>query len=99
MFYKGFRYLEEFQKILSVSQKIFGSLSAVRMIVPSRPDAHLSTISSVRTTCLTVRTPDRPNIIRLDDVHSRPDLHCFEKLLFQHCICPDVSAARPDATQ
>jgi hypothetical protein len=51
--------------------------------VSSRPDAHLSTIPSVRTTCHTVRTPDRPSIIYLDGVHSRPDLHCFEKLLFQ----------------
>jgi hypothetical protein len=25
----------------------------------------------------------RPSVIRLDDVHFRPDLHCFEKLLFQ----------------
>jgi hypothetical protein len=55
----------------------------VRTIVPSRPDAHLSTVPSVRTMCHTVRTPDRPSIIRPDDVYFRPDLHCFEKLLFQ----------------
>jgi hypothetical protein len=51
--------------------------------VSSRPDTHLSTIPFVRKTCHTVRTPDIPSIICLDDVHSRPDLHCFEKLLFQ----------------
>jgi hypothetical protein len=39
--------------------------------------------SFVRTTCHTVWTPDKPSIICPDDVHSRPDLHCFEKLLFQ----------------
>jgi hypothetical protein len=69
LFYKGFWYSEEFQKILPARQKISGSLSAVRTIVPSLPDAHLSTVPSVRTTCLTVRTPDRPSIIRPEDVH------------------------------
>jgi hypothetical protein len=83
LFYKGFRYSEEFQKILPASQKISGSLSAVRTIVTSRPDAHLSTVPSVWTTCHTVRMPDRPSIIRPNDVYFRPDLHCFEKLLFQ----------------
>jgi len=37
--YKGFRYSEEFQKILSTSLKISGSLSVVRTIEPSRPDS------------------------------------------------------------
>jgi hypothetical protein len=77
LFYKGFRYSEEFKK------KISGSLSTVRTIVSSRPDAHLSTIPSVRTTCHTVRTPNRPSIIRPDDIYFRPDLHCIKKLLFQ----------------
>jgi hypothetical protein len=40
-------------------------------------------LSAVRTTCHTVRMPDKPSIICPDDVHSRLDLHCFEKLLFQ----------------
>jgi hypothetical protein len=51
--------------------------------VSSHPDAHLSTIPSVRTTCHTIRTPDRPSIICPDDVLSHPDLHYFKKLLFQ----------------
>jgi hypothetical protein len=34
--------------------------------MPSRPDAHLSTVPSVQTTCHTVWTPDTPSIIRLD---------------------------------
>jgi hypothetical protein len=37
----------------------FGSLSAIRTIVPSRLDAHFSTVPSVCTTCLTVRTPSQ----------------------------------------
>jgi hypothetical protein len=40
---------------------------------PSRSDAHLTTVPSIRTTCLTVRTQVRPSIIRPDDVHFRPD--------------------------
>jgi hypothetical protein len=43
------------------------------MIEPSRPDAHLTTVLSVQTTCHTVRPPVRPSIIRPDDVHFRPD--------------------------
>jgi hypothetical protein len=53
--------------------KDFGSLSAVRTIEPSRLDAHLSTVPSVRTTCHTVQTLVRPSIIRPDDVHFYPD--------------------------
>jgi hypothetical protein len=37
-------------------RRISSSLSAVRTIEPSRPDAHLSTVPSVRTTCLSVWT-------------------------------------------
>jgi hypothetical protein len=40
---------------------------------PSRPDAHLTTVPSVRLTCHTVRTPIRPSIIRPDDVQFRSD--------------------------
>jgi hypothetical protein len=54
-------------------RRIQDFLSAVRTIEPSRPDAHLSTIPYVRTTCHTVQTLDRPSIIRLDDVSLRPD--------------------------
>jgi hypothetical protein len=32
-------------------------------------------------------------------VHFLSDLYCIEKLLFQHCIRLDVSAAHPDASQ
>jgi hypothetical protein len=73
LFYKRLCYSEVFHKILQSENS--GSLSAVRTTVPSRPDAHLSTVSSVRTTCHTVRTLDRPSIIRLDDVDFHPDGH------------------------
>jgi hypothetical protein len=53
---QGFHYLEWCQKILPVSQKNSSSLSAVWTIEPSRPDAHLSTVPAVQTTCHTVRT-------------------------------------------
>jgi hypothetical protein len=73
---QGFYYSEILQ-----SQNIFSTLSAVRTIETSRPDAHLSLFhpsgrrailsglqtdqaSSIRTTCLSVRT-----------------LHCVEKVL------------------
>jgi hypothetical protein len=51
-----FHYSEWCQKILPASQKNSSSLSAVRTIEPSRPDAHLSTVPVVWTTCHTVRT-------------------------------------------
>jgi hypothetical protein len=44
--------------------------------VSSRPDAHLSTIPSVRTTCHPVRTPGRP-------ASSVQTLHCVEEFLFK----------------
>jgi hypothetical protein len=53
--------------------KDFGSLSVVRTIEPSRSDAHLTIVPSVRTTCHIVQTSVRPSIIRPDDVHFRPD--------------------------
>jgi len=49
----------------------------------SHPDAHLSTVPSVRTTCHPVQTPDRPvSSIRMTYL-SVLTLHCIEKLLFQ----------------
>jgi len=53
--------------------RISSSLSAVQTIKPSRPDPHLSTVTSVRTTFHPVRTPNRPSIIRPDDVSLRLD--------------------------
>jgi hypothetical protein len=52
-----------------------------RFLVPCQPSGRCViqsgrpsvTVPSFRTTCHTVWTPDRPNIIRSDDVHFRPD--------------------------
>jgi hypothetical protein len=63
-------------------QKFFFSESAIRTIVPSRSDAHLSTVPSVRTTCHTVRMPVKPSIIRPDDVHFPSGPLRYRELLF-----------------
>jgi hypothetical protein len=89
-----------FKRVLEDSAvKKFGSLPAVRTIVPSRPNGHLSTVPSVRKTCHTVRTPDRPSIIRSDDVDFRPDPSLYREASVPACIRSDVSTARPDASQ
>jgi len=90
-----------FQKILHCLQvkKISGSLSVVRTIEPSSPDAHLTTVPSVRTTCHTVRTPVRPSIICLDDMHFPSGPLLYREAIVPACIRPDVSAARTDASQ
>jgi hypothetical protein len=51
--------------------------------VLSRPDAHLSTVPFVRTTCHTIWTPDRPASSVRTTYLSVRTLHCIEKLLFQ----------------
>jgi hypothetical protein len=79
----------------STCQSIFKRLCTVKKIedfrfpvshpddVLSRPDAHLSTIPSVRTTCHPVWTLERPaSSVRTKYLSFRP-LHCIEKLLFQ----------------
>jgi len=92
-----FRSISEILHWLQVRR--IDSLSAVRTTVPSRLDAHLSTAPAVRTTCHTVRTPDRPSIIRSDDVDFCLDPPLYREASVPTCICPDVSAARPDAYQ
>jgi len=49
----------------------------------SHPDAHLSTAALVRTTCHTVRMPDRPTSSVRTTYLSFRTRHCIEKLLFQ----------------
>jgi hypothetical protein len=49
----------------------------------SRPDAHLSTIPSVRMTCHLIRTPDRPATSVRTTYLSVRTLHCIKKLIFQ----------------
>jgi hypothetical protein len=65
-------------------RRISSSLSAVRTIKPSRPDANLSTVPYVRTTCSTIRTA------KIDQhhpsgrsVHSVWTPYCIEKFLCQ----------------
>jgi hypothetical protein len=43
--------------------------------------------------------PDRPSIIRPDDVDFRSDPSLYREASVPACIRPDVSAARPDASQ
>jgi hypothetical protein len=75
------------------------SLSAVRTTVPSHLDAHLSTVPSIRTTYHTVRTADRPSIIRQDEVYFRLDPSLHREASVPACIRLNVSAARPDDVQ
>jgi len=67
--------------------------------VSSRPDARLSTVPSFQTTYHTVRTPDRPSFICLDNVDFRPDPPLYREASVPACIRPDVSAARLDPSQ
>jgi hypothetical protein len=57
-------------------------MSAVRTIEPSPPDAHMSTVPSVRTMCSTVQTAktDQHHPSRRHD-HSVRTLYCIEKVL------------------
>jgi hypothetical protein len=63
--------------------------------LPSSPDAHLSIVPAIRTTYHTVRTPNRPSIIRPDDMDFHPDHPLYREASVPACIRPDVSAARP----
>jgi hypothetical protein len=51
--------------------------------VSSSPDAHLPSTPFVRTTCHTVRTPDRPASSVRTTYLSVRTLHCIEKIQFQ----------------
>jgi hypothetical protein len=63
-------------------RRIQDFLSAIRTIEPSRPDAHLSIVPSVQTTCLTVWTAktDQHHPSGRHD-HSVWTLYCIEKVL------------------
>jgi hypothetical protein len=89
---QGFHYSE------SASQKNSSSLSAVRTIEPSRPDAHLSTIPSGRRVYRSDLQDRSTSSIRTKCSS------CSEPILYREisvpaCIRPDVSAACPDASQ
>jgi len=77
----------------------FGSLSAVRTTchpvrMPICPLFHLSGQRAIPS-----RRPDRPSIICLEDVDFRPDPSLYQEASVPACICPDVSAARPNTSQ
>jgi hypothetical protein len=67
------------------------SLSAIRTIEPSRPDAHLSTVLSVRTTCHPVRTK----------CSFRPDPILYREVFLPACICLSLALIPqgPDARE
>jgi hypothetical protein len=75
------------------------SLSTVQTIEPSRPDAHLSTVPSVGTTCHPVQTLDRPASSIRTKCSFRPDPILYREVSVPACIRLDVSAACPDASQ
>jgi hypothetical protein len=80
-------------------RRISSSLSAVRTIEPSLPDAHLSTVPSVRTTCHPVRTPDRQASSVQTTCSFRPDPFAVSRRFSTTSYHPDVSTARADAYQ
>jgi hypothetical protein len=63
----------------------------------SRPDAHLSTVPSVRTMCHSVRTSDRQVSSVRTTFFLRLDTYIVSKSFCTNLLRPDVSAARPDA--
>jgi hypothetical protein len=67
--------------------------------VSSRPDAHLSTVTSVWTTCHSVRTSDRQASSVRTTGFFRPDTYIVSRSFCASFLRPDVSAARPDTYQ
>jgi hypothetical protein len=63
----------------------------------SRPDAHLSTVPSVRTTCHSVRTSDRQASPVWMTCFLRPNTYFVSRSFCANLLRPDVSAARSDA--
>jgi hypothetical protein len=101
LFYKGFCYSEVFRKILHCLQfRRFSipcqpsgrSCHPVRTLIC--PQFHLSGRRAIPS-----GRPDRPSIIRPDDVDFRPNPLLYREASVPACIRPDVSAARPDASQ
>jgi hypothetical protein len=96
---QGFRLQSDVSRFYLQVRRISRSLSVVRMIEPSRPDAHLSTVPSVRTTCHSVRTPDSPASSVWTTCSFRPDPCTVSRSFCSSLVRTDVSAARPDAYQ
>jgi hypothetical protein len=86
-------------KILPSSQKNFKFPASRPDDVSSRPDAHLSNVPSVQTTCHSVRTSDRQASSVRTTCFFRPDTYIVSRSFCTSLLRPDVSAARPDAYQ
>jgi hypothetical protein len=104
LFYKGFRYSEVFQKILQ-SEKSVPCQPSGRSCHPVRtpicPLFHPSgqrAILSERCAIPSGR-PDRPSIIRPDDVDFHLDPPLYREACVPAWIRMDVSTAHPDASQ
>jgi hypothetical protein len=67
--------------------------------VLSSPDTHLSTVPSVRTTCLSVRTSDRQASSVRTTCFFRPDTYIVSRSFCANLLRLNVSAARLDAYQ
>jgi hypothetical protein len=67
--------------------------------VSSRPDVHLSTVLSVRTTCLSVRTSDRQASSVRTTCFFRPNTNIVSRSFCASLLHLDISAARPDTYQ
>jgi hypothetical protein len=67
--------------------------------VSSRPDAHLSTVPSVRTTCHSVRTSDRKASPVRTTCFFRLDTYFVSRSLCANLLRPDISVARLDTYQ
>jgi hypothetical protein len=67
--------------------------------VSSRPDAHLSTVPSVRTTCHSIRTSNRQASSVWTMCFFRLDTYIASRSFCANLIRPDDSAARPDTYQ
>jgi hypothetical protein len=99
-FQQGFHYSEVFSNsTLFFKSEDFRFPVSRPDDVSSRPDAHLSTVPSVRTTCHTVRTPSRSSTIRPDDVDFHLDPSLYREAYVPAYIRLDVSAARPNDIQ
>jgi len=67
--------------------------------VSSRPDVHLSTVPSIRTTCSSRPDARQTRIIRPDDVSFRSDPPLYREGSVPACIRPNLLATRPEVHQ
>jgi hypothetical protein len=67
--------------------------------VSSRPDAHLSIVPSVQTTCHFVRTSDRQASSVRTTCFFRPDTYIVSRSFCANLLRPNVSTEHPDAYQ